>query len=141
MKKAILILLLLVLPWQAIASTERHLAHIFGSRGDSSAIVTKHLAQHVANILHHHDEGNGDDDDGDDDNDHVTADDGTHQDNSQKSVQHLADYEHNCSFNILFAAQVQLRTTALPRSAPAHIVGTFTDRTTTPLLRPPRVSA
>ena len=130
MKKALLIFLLLLLPWQAIAATERNLAHVLGSgSGHGPEFVIKHIAEHAGHVLHHHD----DDSDADDGN--------THVDNSQKSVQHLADYERSCSMNILLPALNELSVAAVTRFPPAFWPDTFSNRTIIPLLRPPRLPA
>lgn len=127
MKKVFLILMMLVLPWQAIAATERNLTHVLGSgSGHGPEFVIKHIAEHADHVLHHHD----DDDD---------ADDGTtHIDNSQKSFQHLADHEQGCSMNILLPALHEPGLPAVERIAPAFRPDVFSNRTTIPLLRPPR---
>lgn len=127
MKKALLILLMLVLPLQAFAAVERNLVHVLGSgKGHGPEFVLKHMAEHADHVPHHH----HDDDDANDGAPHV--------DNSQKSMQHLADYEQGCSMNILFPA---LTAAVLPDAvyvAPILWPDVFSNRTTTPLLRPPR---
>jgi|GEM_PF-1685938 len=131
MKKALLIFLLMVLPWQAIASTERNFTHVLGSgKSQDLQFVLKHVAEHADHILHHHD----DDADEDDDDD-------THVDDSLKSVQHLADYDQAGSLNVLFFVPDQAAD-ALVSPTPAVLWSdTFSDRTTIPLLRPPRTPA
>ncbi len=131
MKKALLIFLLMVLPWQAIASTERNFTHVSGSgKSQDLQFVLKHIAEHADHVLHHHD----DDADEDDDDD-------THVDDSLKSVQHLADYDQAGSLNVLFFVPDQA-TGAFVSPTPAVLWSdTFSDRTTIPLLRPPRTSA
>ena len=131
MKKALLIFLMLLFPWQAIAATDKSLAHVLGSVGYDMVFVAQHMGKHAGLVMHHHDDS---DNDGDDD----ASADGLHQDDSQQSVQHLFDYDHGYSFNILFPVGGHLPIASLPRIAPAFIAGTFTDRTTIPLLRPPR---
>lgn len=129
MKKFLLILLMLAIPWQAIASTERNLTHLLGSgSGKGMGFVSKHIAEHTAHIAHHHD----------DDADEDAADSGTHVDNSQKSLHHLANFEQGCSMNILLPAISELCLPDLGRIAPIFRSDGFSDRTTTPLLRPPR---
>ena len=134
MKKAILIFLLMLLPWQAIAATERNFAHVLGSgMSRDLGFVVKHIAEHADHVLHHHDDDA--DEDGDDgDND-------AHVDESMKSIQHLADYDQAGSLNVLFFVPNQ-PDGALVSPSPSGIWSdTFSDRTTIPLLRPPRTPA
>ncbi|HWW71589.1 MAG TPA: hypothetical protein VN089_16735 [Duganella sp.] len=141
MKKALLIFLMFVLPWQATAAAERNLAHLFGGGTEHSiAAVAAHMAEHAAHVPHHHDtDHHHDGDDGDDgDDDH---DDGIHQDDSGKSVQHLADYDQGCNMNLLFPVAAQLPASQLPRAAPLFEPDVHTGRTTLPPLRPPRTPA
>lgn len=127
MKKTVLILLILVLPLQAFAAMERNLVHILGGSGPGLEFVLKHITKHAGLVMHHHD------DDG------AIADDGTtHVDSSSKSVQHLADYEHGGSLNILLPTINQPGLLAVERIAPFLWPDIFSDRTTSPLLRPPR---
>lgn len=130
MKKAILIFLMLVIPWQAFASMERNLAHVLGKGSkQGSEFVNKHLAEHDAHVMHHHDDDGG-------------ADGGnTHVDNSDKSTQHLADYEQSGSVNILLPAFSASSPAVVTRFPPAVWPDTFLTRTITPLLRPPRLPA
>lgn len=135
MKKIVLILLMLAIPWQAIASAERNLTHLLGSgSGKGMGFVSKHIAEHVAHIAHHHD-------DDDDDQEGDAASSGTHVDNSQKSLHHLADFEQGCNMNILLPAISELILPDLVRIAPVFRSDGFSDRTTIPLLRPPRALA
>jgi hypothetical protein len=125
MKKVFLILMMLVLPLQAFAALERNLTHVLGDVGEHGLeLVVKHIAEHADHILHHHDDNDDDD--------------STHVDSSQKSLQHLADYDQGCSMNALLLA---LNVPGLPlavRIAPLFSPDDFSDRTTIPLLRPPR---
>lgn len=132
MKKAIVIFLLFLVPWQATLATERNLTHVFGNGGHALPFVAQHLAEHAGFVLHHHDDDVGD-------NDSTVS--GTHLDNSQKSVQHLCEYEHGSNLNMLFPTPFYLPTALLPLTLPTFIARTFTDRTTVPLLRPPRMPA
>jgi hypothetical protein len=128
MKKALLIILLFVLPWQAIAAAERNFAHVMSSRtGGDFQYVSKHLAEHDAHVLHHHD------DDGDDGESHV--------DKSEKSVKHLNDYEYGCGAHLLLPVPLVLSAIAASRLAPVSWPETFSDRTTLPPLPPPRARA
>ncbi|MBV6323761.1 hypothetical protein [Duganella violaceipulchra] len=130
MKNALLILLMLVLPLQAIAAAERNLTHVLGSgSGQGLAFIAQHMAEHAEHVLHHHD----DDDDADDG--------GIHVDSSHKSIQHLADYEQGCGMNILLSAFDEPCLPVTPRVVPIFRSDGFSDRTTIPLLRPPRALA
>ena len=128
MKKAILILLMLVLPLQAFAAAERNLAHLLGGQHDLQ-FALKHIAEHAGMVLHHH----GHDEDNDDAHDCTT-----HVDQSQKSAQHLAEYEHGCSMNFLLSAISQPGLAAVERIAPLFRPDDFSNRTTIPPLPPPR---
>ena len=125
----ILIILMAILPMQTIAASERNLTHVLGGAGSQrSEFVMKHIGEHASHVMHHHD--------GDDVNESTT-----HVDNSQKSYKHIADFEQGCSMNFLLLA---VSTTSLPvidRVAPALRPDAFSDRTTIPLLRPPRAFA
>jgi hypothetical protein len=127
MTKALLLILLIVLPWQAIAAAERTLAHVMSSQaGSGFEQVGKHLAEHETHVLHHHE----DHDDGD-----------AHVDQSDESVQHLNDYEQGCSAAVLLPAAPVLSAIALPRLPPIPWPESFSDRTTLPPLPPPRARA
>jgi hypothetical protein len=129
MKKALLIILLIVFPWQAIAAAERNLVHVMssGTSGDAH-YMSKHMAEHEAHVLHHH--GAGDDDDGD-----------AHVDKSEKSIQHLNDYEHGSGLHGLLPVPPLLSAIALPQFAPISRPESYSDRTTLPPLPPPRARA
>lgn len=130
MIKAFLIFLMLVLPWQAIAAMERNLEHLSGSDSvHGSKFVIKHMVEHAEHVLHHHD------DDGDDD------DAGTHVDNSQESLHHLADYDHAGSLNLFLPALSAPFLAATTRFPPAFWRDQFRTRSVLPLLRPPRLPA
>lgn len=119
---------MLVLPLQAFAAMERNLTHLLG--GPGMEYVLEHVAKHASLVMHHHD------DDG------AIAENGAaHVDDSQKSVQHLADYEHGYNMNILLPAFHQPGLLAVQRIAPSCWPEVFSDRTTSPLLRPPRSCA
>jgi hypothetical protein len=132
MKKALLIFLLILFPWQAIAAAERSLVHVMssGTSGDVHT-MSKHMAEHEAHVLHHHDDGDDDDDD----------DDEVHVDKSEKSVQHLNDYEHGCGLHVLLPASPVLSAIALPQLAPISRPENYSDRSTLPPLPPPRARA
>lgn len=123
---------MLVIPWQAIAAVERNLTHILGSsNAHPMELVVKHIAQHDGHVLHHHDDDDGDDGDNN----------GTHVDSSHKSFQHLTDYEQGCNMNILLAALNEPGLHPMVRVAPILRSDVFSNRTTPPLLRPPRLPA
>lgn len=131
MKKALLIFLMMILPWQAIAATERNVTHVLGSgKSHDMEFVIKHIAEHADHVLHHHD----DDADEDDDDD-------THVDDSLKSVQHLADYDQAGSLNVLFFVPSQPDGAYVSPMPTVSWSDTYSDRTTIPLLRPPRTPA
>lgn len=126
MKNKLLILLMFLLPWQALTAAERHYAHVIGG-GQSPALFVQHYTEHVEQILHHHD------DDG--------AGEQSHQDDTQKSARHLADVDHGFSMNILLPVPPVLAWLPDVRVAPVPRANTFYNRTTLPPLRPPRVPA
>ena len=131
MKKALLIFLMLLLPWQAFAAMERNLGHLSG-RGHGSALAIKHMVEHAEHVLHHHD------DDGDDDDGGAHA---PHVDKSEKSVQHLAAYEQAGSMNVLLPSLSAPVSAVIARSPPVFWRDPFRTRTVLPLLRPPRLPA
>lgn len=125
-----MIFLLMVLPWQAIAAAERNFTHILGNgKSHDPEFVIKHIAEHANHVLHHHD------DDADED------DDDTHVDDSLKSVQHLADYDQAGSLNVLFFVPRQPDGAFVSPTPSVTWSDSFSDRTTIPLLRPPRTPA
>lgn len=123
MKNALLILLMLLLPWQSATAMERNFTHVMDSQ-QSTASFIKHYSQHVKLVMHHHD---GADDRG-----------ASHDDDSQQSARHLADFDHGVSFNVLFSAQFAVATVPAIRIAPVIRPDSFDDHTTPPLRRPPR---
>lgn len=125
MKNALLILMMFLLPLQSLIAAERNFAHLMeGGNKHGISFVAKHMAEHSADIAHHHDE---DDDNGD-----------VHIDKSSKSLQHLNDFEHGSGMNLLFSPAVQLPV-AVDFGVPPEVSSdTFSGRTTLPLLRPPR---
>ena len=145
MKRAFLILLMLLLPLQALAASQRTLAHVLGSGTQPMAVVIKHIAEHQGQVPHHHAR---DDDAVGDQTDHAGSEAATaaidgdiHLDKSQKSLKHLADYEHGCSVHSLLPT-VHIAALPLPaRIAPYWEPASFHERTTTPLRRPPRALA
>ena len=129
MKKALLIFLMLLLPWQALAAMERQFAHTGGGHG--ARTVVEHMAEHADHVLHHHD------DDGDGEDDAGVA----HLDDSAKSVHHLADYEQAGQMNCLFSAFDPPQIIFIARLRPAVARAPFHTRSILPLLRPPRLPA
>ena len=127
MKKALLIFLMLLLPWQSLAAMERQFAHTGG--GHSARSIVEHLAEHADHVLHHHD------DDGEDDAGVA------HVDDSAKSVQHLADYEQAGHLNCLFSSFDPPQLVSIARLRPAVARAPFHTRSILPLLRPPRLPA
>lgn len=131
MKKALLIILLIVFPWQAIAAAERNLTHVMsGHIGADFHRIGQHMADHDAHVLHHHDDDDDDDGDGD-----------AHVDKSDKSIQHLNDYEHGGCLHGLLPATPTLSAIAAPRLAPVAWPQRYSNRTTLPPLPPPRARA
>lgn len=126
MKNTILILLLLLLPWQVITATERNFTHVIGN-AQSEASFVKHFTEHVDQVLHHHD---------DDDKDHDT-----HEDDSQESFRHLADVDHGFSLHVLLPTSQAVDILPVMSGAPMIPLDSYSDRTTLPLLRPPRTLA
>lgn len=134
MKNFLLIILMLILPLQAIAAVERNFTHgLSGAGGKSPEFMLRHLSAHVDRVMHHHD-------------DHVSeaniaGEVATHVDNSQESYKHIADFELSCGMNFLLPAVKITSLPAIDRIAPALRPDAFADRTTIPLLRPPRAFA
>ncbi|MEG1629028.1 MAG: hypothetical protein RR222_23310 [Pseudomonas sp.] len=128
MKKALLILMMFLLPLQSLIAAERNFAHVMeGYNTYGIGFVAKHMTEHSSEILHHHDLDDAGDDDGD-----------VHLDDSQKSSRHLSDFEHGNSMNLLFPPPFQLPLVLDIRITPEAFLDTFSDRATLPLLRPPR---
>lgn len=128
MKNALLVLLMMLLPWQAITAAERNFDHVVDSQQGEAAFI-KHYTEHVELIMHHHD-GDGEEDSG-----------VPHDDDSQQSARHLADFDHSCSFNVLFPAPLAVAAFPAVRIAPAICPVSLDDRTTAPPRRPPRALA
>lgn len=136
MKKTFLILLMLVFPLQAFAMAQHNFMHVLGSgSGQGLAVVVKHIVEHANYVLHHHDDIDNDDDGNDDDSGDA------HIDKSQKSFQHLADYEQGCSMNILLSASSEFCLPGTADVTPVSRPDLFSNRTTIPLLPPPRALA
>ncbi|WP_374360265.1 hypothetical protein [Pseudoduganella danionis] len=130
MKKALLILMMVLLPWQAAMASQRNLTHLLS--GASTASLQAHLAEHEAYIPHHHH-----DHDDDDDDDQTVP----HQDGSAKSFQHLHDFDQGGTLNLLWHTQLTLAHTEAATSTPALPTDGYVSRNTHPPLRPPRQPA
>lgn len=129
MKNVVLVLLLLLLPWQSVVAAERNLTHVLGS-GHAMVVALEHLAEHEAHVLYHHD-----------DEQNADGDYSPHVDKSQKSVHHLANCEHGGSMFLFFPPPCLPGVLVAERLAPSLPPDAFSDRTTSPLLRPPRIAA
>jgi hypothetical protein len=134
MKKMLLILMMLLLPWQAYSAAERNLTHVLGGAGHGPEAVTQHIVEHANHFLHHHD----DHDDDDEDDAGVSS---THVDDSQKSFQHLVDFEQGCSMNIISSVAHKPGMPAAMGVAPSVKPDGYSNRTTIPPLPPPRAFA
>jgi hypothetical protein len=122
MKNALLVLLMLLLPWQAITAAERNFVHVMNGK-QSEASFVKHYGEHVEMTMHHHDDDVGDP---------------SQNDDMQKSARHLADFGQGLSLNVLFPAPHAVAMLPAVRIAPAIWSDTFDDHTTVPPRRPPR---
>lgn len=127
MKNALLVMLMLLLPWQVITAAEHNFVHIMNGK-QSEATFVKHFSEHAEMIMHHHHDDDDDYDDGD----------ASHNDDTQKSARHLADFDHGLSLNVLFPALHTVAMLPVVRITPAIWSGTFDDHTTLPPRRPPR---
>jgi hypothetical protein len=134
MKKALLIVMMLLLPWQAATAAQRNLVHLLSSSG-GVAFVVNHIAEHEANVPHHHHDH--DHDDNDDGGDGAVPASGTHHDDSAKSLQHLSDYEHGGNLYLLLQAPAPLLMPRVTDVPPVFTGIAYLDRTTLPPLRPP----
>ncbi|MBC7685280.1 MAG: hypothetical protein H7176_08630 [Bdellovibrionales bacterium] len=123
MKNALLVLLMLLLPWQTISAAESNFTHIVNSQQETATFI-KHFTEHVRLVMHHHD---GADNDGP-----------PHDDDSRQSARHLADFDHGFSVNVLFANPLVVSAPPDVCAAPVIRPDSFDDRTTLPLRRPPR---
>lgn len=128
MKQAFLIFLMLLLPWQAFAAVERNVAHLVGGTAGLAQMVI-HIVEHEGHVMHHHDDDHDDD---------ASP---THVDDTQKSARHMADFEHCGGMAIMLPAFEHVSLAPAPRIAPAILADTYSNRTTIPPLRPPRLTA
>jgi len=108
--------------------------HVIGGAGQSVEFVVSHLSAHADRVMHHHD-------DHDDSNSDVAGESATHVDDSQESYKHISDIDLSCGISFLLPAISLSSLPAIDRIAPALRPDTFSDRTTLPLLRPPRAFA
>lgn len=116
-RRLLLILLMIILPWQAIASTLSSLTH-------ESDNIVMHMAEHDLGIAHHH------------------HDDGSfHHDNSETSREHLS--EHVCCpgaamlVSLSIDVSVIFASLAPPEFSPPFLAGPVLEG----LRRPPRALA
>lgn len=125
MKKALLIFLLVALPWQALASAERAFAHFFANGSqDSHAFALQHFIKHSSHVLHHHDDGDER---------------GTfHEDGSAKSVKHIFDYDQAGKSLAAVQTLTTLRASRFAETRPVCALHAMSDCPSRPLFRPPR---
>lgn len=121
MKNVLLILFMLLLPWQSIAATERNLAHVTSSQ-QGQVEFTQHFTEHVQLVMHHHDDDGGE----------------SHDDDKQQSSRHLADNSQGFSMNALFPTSQTVVILPMVRVGHSLPPETFQTRSTLPPLRPPR---
>lgn len=126
MKNALLILFMLLLPWQTIAAAERNVMHLTGSQ-QGEANFARHAIEHAGLLMHHHDE----DDDGG----------VAHDDDTRQSARHMSDFDQGFCFNALLPAPQPVAVLPAMRIAPVARPDSFADRTILPLRRPPRALA
>ena len=131
MRNFLLIILMAILPMQAIAAGDRNLTHVLGGAGQPPEFVVIHLSAHAERVLHHHD---------DDDSDKA-GEIATHVDNSEESYKHISDFDLSCGMSYLLPAVSISSLPPIDRISPTSRADEFSDRTTIPLLRPPRAFA
>lgn len=117
MSRVIAILLMLILPLQALAAVQRQLAHSAGFPAD-------HIAAHVEHVPHHHD------DDG-----NITFDDST------ESVSHQLDFDYGSQFQATLPAGLLLPLAQQTQPEPLFLGGHMPDPRDSPPLRPPHAPA
>ncbi|MEZ7784752.1 hypothetical protein O4A46_23430 [Cupriavidus gilardii] len=113
MSRIVAILLMLMLPLQALAAVERQFAHASGP-------VLDHMVVHAEHVPHHHD------DDGD-----------IHEDDSSASASHQLDFE--LASNLLGTVSLAYSLPVLPPRYQTPLFGgaVIPDPAGTPPLRPP----
>jgi hypothetical protein len=97
--------------------------HMIGG-GQSTEYFIQHYTEHTDRILHHHDDEAGSS--------------GSHEDDTDQSLRHLADVDHGFSMNVLLPVPPAVISLPEVRAAPMVRPDAFFDRTTIPPLRPPR---
>lgn len=121
MKNVLLILFMLLLPWQAIAAAERNLAHVTSSKQGQTELI-QHFTEHVQLVMHHHDDDGGE----------------SHDDDKQQSSRHLVDISQGFSINALFPTSHTVLVSPMVRVGHPLPPYSFQTRTILPPLRPPR---
>lgn len=112
MSRIVAILLMLMLPLQALAAVERQFAHASGQ-------VLDHMVVHAEHVPHHHDDGD------------------IHEDDSSASASHQLDFE--VASNLLGTVSLAYSLPVLPPryQTPLFDGAVIPDPTGTPPLRPP----
>lgn len=131
MKNFLLIILMVILPMQAFASADRSFTHVLSGAGQLPESVARHVSAHADRVLHHHDNHSSDN----------AVEIATHVDNSEESYSHIADFDLSCGMNFLLPAVRVSSLPAIDRIVPTVRPDAFSNRTTSPLLRPPRAFA
>ncbi|SPS00411.1 conserved exported hypothetical protein [Cupriavidus taiwanensis] len=117
MSRMIALLLMLILPLQALAAAQRQLAHAAGFPPD-------HMAAHAEHIPHHHDE------DGE-----IAFDDST------ASASHQLDFDYGTHFQAPLPAGMVPPLTLQMQGEPLFLGGRIPDPGCSPPLRPPHAPA
>jgi hypothetical protein len=117
MSRVVAILLMFILPLQALAAADRQFAHSAGS-------VLDHLVAHAEHVPHHHD------DDGN-----------MEQDESSSSFSHLLDFDSNANFQGIVALPFLLPVLPHAHIAPGFRHAFVPNPTGSPPLRPPHLPA
>ncbi|AGW95284.1 hypothetical protein N234_35070 [Ralstonia pickettii DTP0602] len=117
MSRVIAILLMLILPLQALAAAQRQLVHSAGFPPD-------HMAAHAEHIPHHHD------DDGE-----IAFDDST------ASASHQLDFDYGTHFQAPLPAGLLLPLSQQTQPEPLFLAGRMPDPRGSPPLRPPHAPA
>lgn len=123
MSRVIAILLMLILPLQALAAAQRQLAHSAGFPVDLVDLVD-HMAAHADHVPHHHD------DDGD-----ITFDD------SAASASHQLDFDYGMHFQAPLPGGLPLSLAQRTQPKPLFLGGRMPDPRGSPPLRPPHAPA
>lgn len=117
MSRVIAILLMLILPLQALAAAQRQLAHSVGFPVD-------HMTAHAEQIPHHHD------DDGE-----ITFDDST------ASASHQLEFDYGMHFQAPLPGGLLLTLAQRTQPKPLFLGGRMPDPRGSPPLRPPHAPA